>query len=82
MGIALPPGPMLPLRGAGLGAPPGADMIVESNCQEDLSIQVGRKEEVSVEERNKKSGRNVVLGYYRACYQLRRSTSADLTPST
>lgn len=24
------PGPMLPLRGAGLGAPPGADMAITS----------------------------------------------------
>lgn len=24
-----PPGPMLPLRGAGLGAPPGADIALE-----------------------------------------------------
>lgn len=25
---AMPPGPILPLRGAGLGAPPGADMAL------------------------------------------------------
>lgn len=28
--LFVPPGPMLPLRGAGLGAPPGADMAMKS----------------------------------------------------
>lgn len=33
MGIPLPfaPGPILPLRGTGLGAPPGADMVINKS---------------------------------------------------
>lgn len=31
MPLPFAPGPMLPLRGAGLGAPPGADMAIGSD---------------------------------------------------
>lgn len=39
-GIGTPPGPMLALRGAGLGAPPGADMIVFVQSQYILFAQL------------------------------------------
>lgn len=40
-----PPGPMLPLRGAGLGAPPGADIALErSDADQYLASNVESEE--------------------------------------
>lgn len=40
-----PPGPMLPLRGAGLGAPPGADIALKrSDTNQSVASDVERGE--------------------------------------